>query len=33
VLATNTYDITAELDHRPPVPRVDPRPLMNHAFC
>lgn len=33
VLATNTYDITAELDHRPPVPRVDPRPPMNHAFC
>lgn len=33
VLATNTYDITADLNHKPPVPIVDPRPLLGHAFC
>lgn len=33
VLATNTYDIRAELAGRSPVPQVNPLPLMGHAFC
>jgi len=32
VLATNTYDIRADLAHESPVPIVNPLPLLGHAF-
>ncbi len=33
VLATNMYDIRADLAGKSPVPLVNPTPLLGHAFC
>jgi hypothetical protein len=33
VLATNTFDMRADLAPEPPVPLVNPMPLMGYAFC